>query len=230
MNNDMRKRRRQVAWICFEPHLSEAQLIQAIQMLERSFQLDSVSNLIAYVTKICSEFEIDTSIRKSLYSKFHEMMAEDTDLLIDPLSLIFEQEPSNSVHETKPQAPALTAAQHQSPDAPPHILVFTHFMQHIIDNLSEQEDFFETLMALAKLSKTTTKKLEMPVKIWTDNPTSFLWAEGLNEQMLADLVHLAYTALCELLGPISADDVFHKAIAVCEQKPEARLFPPARFL
>jgi len=89
MGNDITKRRRrEVAWICFEPYLSEEELLKSIQMLEREFQADSISNLITYITRICSEFGIDSGIRRPLCSQFHEMMSQDTEMLIDPIALL----------------------------------------------------------------------------------------------------------------------------------------------
>jgi len=239
MNSDMKKHRRQAAWICFEPHLAEDQLIKAIQILEHGFQLDSVSNLIAYVTKICSEFSIETATRKSLYGQFHELMMQETDLLIDPLSLVLEKKHtkpipialSSSVAERQPNPANVAPAPAKPPIILPlHALVFSHFMHQVIAYLPEQTEFFETLTDLSRKKRTGTKIIEAHVNSWAVNPGDFQWAESLTEKMLADLVHLVYTALCEFLGPIEADEAFHKAIAMCEQKPETRHYHPSRFL
>jgi hypothetical protein len=238
MNNDMRKRRRQVAWICFEPHLTENQLITAIQISEHSFQQDSISNLIAYVTKICLEFDIDATTRKSLYGQFHELMSQENDLLIDPLVLINEREPEKPTSSTvAPEPTALQQLENESPTSakstatlPPHTIMFSYFMHQLIAYLPKQAEFFEILIELSQHKKLSTKIIAADVNAWTANTEDFQWTEALAEKRLADLVQLVYTALCELLGPIAADDCFHKAIAFCEQKPEARQFPPSRFL
>jgi hypothetical protein len=251
MSNDMRKRRRQVAWVCFEPYLSEEELLKSIQILERSFQTDSISNLIAYISRVCADFGIDTQVRKSLYSKFHEMMAEETDLLIDPLSLMRDKEPARSASklpeyksapiQPKP-APAIPLEPKSVPiestpldnrrEFPPHTTVFINFMQQIIIYLPEKSILFIALIEFSKGKKQDAQEKEIAVLVgrWANNPDNFDWAEGLDEKVLARLVHLVYTGLCELLGPIEADESFHKAMAFCEQQPEARQFSPARFL
>jgi hypothetical protein len=241
-----------VAWVCFEPYLSEEELLQSVQILERSFQTDSISNLIAYISKICAEFGIDTQVRKSLYSKFHEMMSEETDLLIDPLSLMRDKEPARPVSkppeykaapiQPKAVAPAILLEPKSVPiesapidnrrELPPHTMVFIDFMRQIIIYLPEKPVLFITLIDFSKGKKQGTQEKEIAVIIgrWANNPDNFDWAEGLDEKVLARLVHLVYTGLCVILGPIEADESFHKAMAFCEQKPEARQFSPARFL
>jgi hypothetical protein len=236
--NDINKRRRQVAWICFEPHLAEEQLFKAIHLLEQGYQTDSVSNLIAYISKICSEFDIGPEIRKSLYGQFHKLMSEGTDLRIDPLSLAFEKNQSKSQQKpaaSKPvqasQVPALSLVerleqQDKTVALPPHTVVFSCFMSQLIAYLPEKSALFEILMELAKNKKDSIDHISR----WASNPDDFNWAEGLDEKVLANWVHWVYTAFCEILGPITADEYFHKAIAVCEQKPESRQFSPCRFL
>lgn len=66
--------RRQIAWACFEPHLSETQLIGAIDLLENHFKGDSISHIIHYVSAVCAEFGIDDATRKALYNQFHQML------------------------------------------------------------------------------------------------------------------------------------------------------------
>jgi hypothetical protein len=84
--NDINKRRRQAAWICFEPYLAEEQLFKAIHILERGYQTDSVSNSIAYIGRVCLEFDIGSEVRKLLYGQFHKLMSEGADLRIDSLA------------------------------------------------------------------------------------------------------------------------------------------------
>jgi hypothetical protein len=50
------------------------------------------------------------------------------------------------------------------------------------------------------------------------------------ETQLAEIVHQTYTVLCDMLGPVAADNLLHKAISHCEQLPSAKWFAPRRFL
>lgn len=252
MSIDMKKRRRQVAWICFDPFLSESQLVTAIKILEQNHQVDSVSNMIAYITRICSEFGIDDGVRKQLYSQFHDMMAKDTDLLIDPLTLLQEQEelksppakiiedapvfvfnPSNpiEVFATEPTPPP-PLAEPSAPvkDIPIYALVFAHFVDYLLVYMPDQNEFFDTLKDLSKDKKLVDNKMAVQLSLWLNNTGSFEWSENLPEKTLSEIVHLIYTAFCDILGPIQTDDAFHKSLAKCEQLPEARQFPPSKFL
>lgn len=236
--NDTNKRRRQAAWVCFQPHLAEDQLFKAIHLLERSYQADSVSNLIAYISKVCSEFDIGPEIRKSLYGRFHQLMTEDTDLQMDPLSTMLEQNQSQPLPKPvqRRPAPVLSAVerieerQEAMASLPAHTVVFSDFMKQLTAYLPEKNALFEVLMELAEDKKTGARENAGHISRWANKPDDFGWAEDLDEKALAGLVHLVYTALCEMLGPVAADECFHKAIAVCEQKPEARQFSPSRFL
>lgn len=241
MNHDMRQRRRKVAWVCFEPHLTEQQLIESVQILERGYQTDSVSNLIAYISKICTEFGIGGEIRKSLYSRFHQMMLENTDSLVDPLTLTQgNRQTAVSKKPAEPTSPASVVVAAATTTAPPlpvpdepalplPVLIFSYFMQQIIADLADETDFFPVMLEHVKDDKQQGKKNVDLIMQWADSPDKFQWAIELNEKILADLVHAAYTTLCDILGPINADSAFHKAVAYCEQKPESRQFLPSRF-
>lgn len=245
MMSDLKKHRRQAAWLCFEPYLSEPQRIQAIQILERGYQIDSVSNLIAYVTKICTEFGIEGQIRKSLYTRFHQLMTEELPLSIDPLTFIFEIEPhleeAAKIVEPKPTWPetklTFVEPEHAPEEStaekeplPDHSLIFVAFAKHVVTNLPDTTALFAIIEEEIKDRKQGSKELAEVMTSWLNHVDDFAWTEGLDEKVLASVVHQIYMGLCEIFGPIGADDAFHKAIASCEHMPEARRFSPSRFL
>jgi hypothetical protein len=219
---DIEKRRRQVAWLCFKPYLSEEQLVQAIQILDHSFQLEGTINLIGYVAKVCMQFGIDLPTHKILYGKFYQLMSETTDLLTsDSLPSAFE---NLSALEDIPAEEALLA------DIPVYNVVFVCFMRPVLEHTPNNIALFVILTELVADKKLKSQDLVGYIEQWTDNPNSFAWSESVNQQTLTRLVHLVYMALCELFGPVAADDCFHKALTICERRPEARLFPPSQFL
>jgi len=233
---DVKKRRRQAAWACFESYLSEEELIQAIEILERDFQVDGAINVIAYVAKICMELGINLQDHKSLCSRFDELMsATAAPMINDPLSL---------VHRKKRVEPAKKPVQPESiivdevPLAEPketsitpaYNLVFISFITSVLEYTPDQNELFIMLADLVTDKKLKSQDLAEFIEQWTNTPNSFTWSEELNQQTLTRLVHLIYMGLCEVLGPVAADDCFHKALAICERKPEARLFSPSQFL
>jgi len=243
--NTIKKHRRQAAWLCFEPHLPETQRIQAIQILESGYQTDSISNLIAYVNKVCTECGIEGQFRKSLYTRLHQLMTEDLPLSIDPLTFILEiqppveQRPKLAEPELRqpiakpvieePKLASIDPTVEKSP-LPDRIVIFVCFVKHVLDNFPETTAFFTIIEDELKDTKQVPKELAELMSHWLKQVDDFAWAESLEENILAHAVHLIYMGLCETLGPIGADEVFHKAIASCEQLPEARRFSPARFL
>jgi len=251
---DMKKRRRQVAWVCFEPYLEERQLLDAIAILEGGFQIDTVSNLIAYITKVCSEFAISDAVRKSLYGKFHELMDQEPDLLIDPLELLHNRLKPSVVQLLEPQTPdavAVSGLNHNmaqsvapnptandgawqtiaaAPDAPLHVLMFKQLVQALLAQLHDPAPLYQELLSLARQKKTTDANTRSALGLWLKAPERLDWADGLTEPDLAAVVNAVYTGLCEAFGPVSADDYFHKALAQCAALPEAKRFSMSRFL
>lgn len=222
MTMDMRKQRRQAAWVCFESHLSEEQRLQAIQILEGGFQLDGTINLMAYVAKICMEFGIDLPTHKLLYSKFRQLMSEKPELsTIDPLSLVLEN---------SPELEDIPTAQMSLADIPAYNLVFASFMRPVLEHTPNSIELFSMLTELVADKKLKSQDLAGYIAQWLVNPSNFAWSDTLDQATLTRLVHLVYMALCELLGPVAADDCFHTALAICQRRPEARIFPPSQFL
>jgi hypothetical protein len=233
---DVKKRRRQAAWTCFESYLSEEELIHAIEILERDFQVDGAINVIAYVAKICMELGINLQDHKSLCSGFDELMsATAAPMINDPLSL---------VHRKKRVEPAKKPVQPESilvdevplaepkeiSSTPAYNLVFISFITSVLEYTPDQNELFIMLADLVTDKKLKSQDLAEFIEQWTNTPNSFTWSEELTQQTLTRLVHLIYMGLCEVLGPVAADDCFHKALAICERKPEARLFSPSQFL
>jgi hypothetical protein len=233
---DVKKRRRQAAWACFESYLSEEELIHAIDILERDFQVDGAINVIAYVAKICMELGINLQDHKSLCSRFDELMSETAAPMInDPLSLVHRKKRIELANKPLQSQSILVdeiplAEREKTSITPAYNLVFISFITSVLEYTPDQKELFIILADLVTDKKLKSQDLAEFIEQWTNNPNSFIWSEELSQQTLTRLVHLIYMGLCEVLGPVAADDCFHKALAVCERKPEARLFSPSQFL
>jgi hypothetical protein len=234
MNDDIRQRRRQAAWFCFEPHLSEEELLEAIELLEQRFQLDGVGALISYVTLVCTQFNIHKDIGKSLCVKFFEVMAhKNIELPNDPLLLI-EEKRLNLMRQQELQAANAKAKEEAVPpveEVAAHSMVFMCMLKQIIKEVFADELALIKLLKLCcEQDKKINKELKVAIESWGQNPQNLRWVLPFSEQRLAEFTHLLYVCVCEAAGPVQADQVFHKAIAVCEQRPEARKFSPSRLL
>jgi hypothetical protein len=241
MNEDIRQRRRQAAWLCFEPHLDEDRLVQAIELLEQRFQIEGMNILISYITTVCTEFNIHKDIGKSLCVKFFELMAHKNIVLPrDPLPLVEEKRLSaireRTSKEVKEEVPAASTST-SSANIPPieemaaHNVIFICFLKHILkESFSNHQTLIDLLKLCCAQDKKITRSVRIAVDIWNDNPQSFRWVLALDEKKSAEFTHLLYLCVCEISGPVEADQLFHKTIALCEQRPEARKFAPSRLL
>lgn len=234
MNDDIRQRRRQAAWFCFEQHLTEEQLLEAIGILEQQFQLDGVGVLISYVSTVCAQFNLGKEVGKALCVKFFEVMANrEIKLPTDPLLLI-EEKRFSAIRQQEQQAAAEKAKEAAPPpveEIPAHSMIFMSLLKYLLKEVFTDE---MVLIKLLKLCCEQDKKIHKDIKAaidnWQLNPQSFRWVLPFSESQLAEVTHLIYVCLCEVSGPVEADQIFHKAIAVCELRPEAKKFPPSRLL
>lgn len=258
--SDPRKLRRQVAWLCFEPHLSQDECLDAIQILERGYQLDGTMNMISYISKVCNQFNIADDIRKSLYLKFHQLTTSPPQTAIDPATILLEREQNRLISARQPSttapsaeaAPLISTQPEQEILAvmaqpnpanrptndeptprklPAHTVIFSLLLYQILElSKCSHNEFFDALKESALANIKQTETMLMLAVEWSANPNSFKWAYDVDETVLHQFVHVIYTCLCDLLGPVEADLCFHKALSSCEKRPEARQFSPAKFL
>lgn len=237
MMKDHNKQARLAARKCFKPYLSEEQLSQAIRILDQGYQFDSAISLIAYVKKIATEFGINEATRKTLHIQFHQwLLSPLEDESIDILQLQKDQASFSAtapamVREEAASTPIIADYPQQKPpkvELPPHVVVFTVLVQQIGESCSLLE-LLKIVNDIIDSKNPRSKLLIQAIKQWQPQTDNFDWAVNLDESILIGLVHTLYTAVCELLGPVEADQQFHDALTVCEKHPEAKLFSPSRF-
>lgn len=232
---DPNKQRRFAAWKCFQPYLTESQLLEAIAVLDLEYQTDSPISLITYVKKIAVKFGIDEAARKTLHVQFHQWLQSPATEVIDPVASI--SQPTTTRHTDSAASmigantPDKTQPELSTPksvELPPYAILFAVLTQQVLELCPKDELF----AVLSDLANNATQKFPLELQLfdqWRAEPSSFNWSVELDETALIGLVHIIYTAVCEVLGPIEADRCFHKAMATCEKHPQAKLFPPARF-
>ena len=231
---ETRKLRRQAAWLCFTPYLNDAQRLEAIRILEQSYQVDGVIKQIHYISAVCKRYGIDDNTRKTLNLEFHQLLTEPLDSVPDPLSMLPDGTvmPATVIDSTDNDVkakPAPTAAKSRRPPLPARILVFSQLVFQVQDACSFK-DLFTTLRYLVNEGPNPCLNLVGCIERWSEKPGNFSWALKLEERELKQFVHLLYTAVCDVLGPVEADRCFHKALAACEKRAEAKEYPPANFL
>jgi hypothetical protein len=125
-----------------------------------------------------------------------------------------------------PAAPAPALAAHQA--------VFATLAEGMVIGLRSFQS--AALSEWAADSRARLDRLRLPsalrqaVRDALAAPETARWQLDGTVEQLASLVHELYVALCEAVGPVSADQVLVQAVHRAEQRPEARQVPPSRFL
>jgi hypothetical protein len=148
----------------------------------------------------------------------------------DPL-LLMEEKRFNTMQQQKLQAASEKAANPVAEEIAAHSMIFMCFLKYIIkETFADELALIKLLKLCCEQDKKIHKDIKNTIDGWAKNPQNFRWVLPFSEQSLAEFTHLVYLCLCEVAGPVEADQIFHKAIAVCEQRPEAKKFSPSRLL
>lgn len=217
---EMHKRRRLAAITCFQPYLNQAELVEAIRILDLGYQTDSPTALISYVKLIADQHGIDVASRKALHGQFYQLLQQPLAYLESLSASSTQPPPPTAASETTPVAPETKAPSQR----PPHVAVFAQLAEQIVTQCAGPE----LLEIVDSLCQSEQRPLPS-IACWQARPDDYDWAEQLEPATLKALVHYLYTAVCELRGPIEADSLFHEALAICQKQPEAKLFSPGNF-
>ena len=113
----------------------------------------------------------------------------------------------------------------------PMLIVFSYFVERILFHFSmDDAEFLEALILLVKTENAFSDADKVQIADWSQMPDFFQWELATSQQAMIGLIRLFYTVLCDFLGPVDADELFHTAINDCEQLPESKSFNPKRFL
>lgn len=132
--------------------------------------------------------------------------------------------PSTAHHES-------TEKKENNKNLDPEILVFTHFMESLLARFPlEQTELLAEIATLAKKEKSFSKLDKSQIDKWSKAPVSFRWILISSGETINTLVHLSYTTLCDFLGPVEADYLFHQILHDCKKIPAAKEFNPENLL
>lgn len=113
----------------------------------------------------------------------------------------------------------------------PEMLVFTHFMDRLLVRFPlEKTELLSEIATLAKKEKSFSKLDKSQINKWSKAPVSFRWILISSGKTINILVHLSYTTLCDFLGPVEADYLFHQILNDCKEIPAAKEFNPESLL
>jgi len=82
------KTRRRAAWAVFESHLEPEQRVDAIRVLEKSYQKSDMNTIIGYVSNVGEKYGLSDIICKKLYYEYFSLLKTPDSLPDDPLPMI----------------------------------------------------------------------------------------------------------------------------------------------
>jgi len=82
------KTRRRAAWAVFESHLEPEQRVDAIRVLEKSYQKSDMNTIIGYVSNVGEKYGLSDTICKKLYYEYFSLLKTPDSLPDDPLPMI----------------------------------------------------------------------------------------------------------------------------------------------
>lgn len=237
MKKDKAQLKRQACRATFEDILGSEQLLQAVNMLETDHLGNDMASLIGYVNRVGEKFGIDATTRKTLYPKYYTYLnTPDIELPEDPWILLQQQTPYNGKLYRQPASPAGNAyisapAERTVEDENPEMRVFTYFIGRLLTHFpQDRNDLLGEARLFANKEKSFSELDKEEIIAWLEDADHYQWNFVLAEATMSALIHLFYVILCDRLGPVEADRLFHRVLDDCKQLPEAKLFAPTRFL
>lgn len=238
MSKNAAKLKRQAAWATFETILSEDQLMQMIKMVDTQHVGNDMASLISFINRVGDTFSIDPKIRKTLYPKYFEYLnTPGIELPEDPLTTHQVGSVNDPLQALKkeakndPDVHGQAANKSQFGDDNPEMAVFTYFIERLLHHYPlERKDLLEETVYLSKKEKNLSDLEKEEISYWLANPEQYQWSFMLEEKAMSTLIHLVYVILCDVLGPVDADKLYHQVLEDCKVLPASKKFSPTRFL
>jgi hypothetical protein len=241
------EKQRRAAWATFSPYLTETQLIEAMWLLQASYNQDDMATLIAYVNDLAERFGLNHR-RKELYTQYFRHLKQDAAALPpDPWPRMLESRrkvsPAPAVSAEAPPlpVPAGTASAVTEEEKPavsselsPPMRVFTVFTATILEAVEhqcamKQEDLLDGFGEFLKGEALSAPALA-EARAWAKDPRPESWTHPLETAELAKIAHVLYVALCDAVGPMAADEILTHAVETAAKLPESRVFSPRQLL
>jgi hypothetical protein len=227
--------RRRAAWATLGSYLTETQLIEAMWLLQESYNGDDMATLIAYMNDVAERFGLK-HWRKELYLGYFRHLKQDVSALPpDPWLRMLESRRKASPAPVLAPVPAVAEEEKPaaSPELSPPMRVFTVFTATILESVEhrcamKQNDLIDGFRAFLKGEDLSAEALA-EARAWARDPGSN-WVRPLEASELARIAHVLYVALCDAVGPITADEILTHAVEAAAKLPESRVFSPRQLL
>ncbi len=197
---------------------------------DKSNDVLKIDDLLTYFTE---EVGLNQNEKRTFRISFYSLQQQSSDNLLQvPRILLMESNTSvqkqenESIHKTDPYS-HLTDQE----------FIFGLFLDNLIDAAKAQDvdcvdDIIEYFLdkKVIKSMKLTPLALEQ-LKVWLSLQLNQRFnASSVNGKNMHSIFHHVYIALCEILGPVSADKVLNEALSKTSQNNRSNKYHPSQFL
>lgn len=185
------KTRRRAIYTGMRPYFDDAALLEAIHLWQLKYSDKPKFAFTEFLSECCQEKSMRAQRTNILSSIFKALDLPEKDLLPDPFDV------TNSMLES-------TVTGHGCDET---TTVFVHLFEQLLAALSEKEALAVRLYVLNQLKALQVDELRKTLlRDWLDKRASAL-PLSYALPVMRQLVNFAYIALCELMGPVKADQL-----------------------
>ena len=188
--------RRRAIYTGMRAYFDDHELYEAISLWQKDYADKPKYALSVFVARCCGRPELKAQRSKILGAIFNAIDMPEADLLPDPF-------------DSTKGAVTLAAKTEHVQDSKTRIFVQLFEKIALKVNEKNEQDIRQFLLAHMHLIETDMRRM-MHLEQWLTKQSPTL-AANYNTQILQTVIHLCYRALCEIVGPVKADQIFAQA-------------------
>lgn len=234
-------RRRCAAYMTLAEVLEGEQLMRALWMLEERDQTADKMTFIGFVGVTAELLGINSNLITTLYSKLNQNLTlPDLELPDDPMPQMLEfRGIGNSTSKVNSSANIAATTQNSKKLAnkikgTPEMTVFVAFISCIVSETGfpkvAKYPFFKEVFKEEITRISLDKDSLEQMNLWLEALHIKVFKKNISAEKLSSIIHSLYVTLCEVFGPVKADELFNQAINMTCKLSAAKLFSPKNFL
>lgn len=191
------KLRRRAIYTGLRPYLNEVTLLDAMHLWQSKYSDKPKFAFAEFLSECCQNKALRAQRTNMLSSIFKALDMPERELLPDPFDEVLSQPtdltPEELIADNK-------------------TIVFSNLFDHLLALLTDKQAMevrVSLLKALASLPLDVRRKVDL--REWLDKKSSNL-AMSYALSDIRQLMNLAYVAICELVGPVKADQLLNQAM------------------
>lgn len=194
--------RRRAIYTGMRPYFDDASLLEAIHLWQIKYSDKPKFAFTEFLSECCQDKALRAQRTNILSSIFKALDLPEHALLPDPFDI--------GLDHLVDSAPVEKVCDDTT-------IVFVHFLGHLLKLLGEKESLNVRIYMLNQFPNLRLDELRKAfLRDWLDNKTNKL-PVSYELTIMRQLVNFAYVAICELMGPVKADQLLANAIKASEE-------------